>query len=112
MGEERAPIVLSGEEQARVNAAMARGSVHFLDGVLHGASGADGADVQYGPLSATDSRQDAREGGCGPSPSQTTHRTIGRLFNRVRKEVVGRDRACASVVKKGLLNRRFGRGKR
>ena len=44
--EERAPIVLSGEEQARENAAMARDSAHFFDGVLHVASGAGGADVQ------------------------------------------------------------------
>ena len=46
LGEERAPIVLSGEEQARVNAAMARDSAKFLDRVLHGASGTGGADVQ------------------------------------------------------------------
>ena len=53
--EERAPIVLSGEEQARENAAMARDSAHFFDGVLHVASGAGGAGVQR----AVDSRRQA-----------------------------------------------------
>ena len=44
--EKRTPIVLSGEEQARVNAARARDSAQFMNGVLHGTSGAGGADVQ------------------------------------------------------------------
>ena len=42
---ERAPIVLSGEEQARVSAAMARDSAQLLDRVLNIVSGAGGADV-------------------------------------------------------------------
>lgn len=45
-GAERAPVVLSGEERAPVNAAMTKGSTPFLDGVVHGASRTGGVDLQ------------------------------------------------------------------
>ena len=99
LSKERLPIVLSGEEQARVKNAMARGSAQFLDGVLHGASRAGGADVQRTVDSLQkDGRHDARQGVLHPSPAQGTRRAIRHIFNRVRKQVDGHDRVCASLI--------------
>ena len=46
LGEERAMIFLSGEQQARMNAAKARDSAQCLDGVVYGAIRAGRADAQ------------------------------------------------------------------
>ena len=61
LGGERAPVVLSGDEWAPVNAAMARGSTQFWNGVLHGASRAGRTDA-YGRQSATGSQLYVRKG--------------------------------------------------
>ena len=62
--------------------------------------------------SATENRQDVGEGRFHLSPDQRTVWTTRSLFNRLRRQLLGLDGACALIVKKGVIRRRFGRGER